>query len=136
MSPGAMKALTPMPKIRLTIIEAASAAIECLVIEKCSAVGFKVVVVKKNIVVVPVRSPMVPSPAKAAKETDAKTETEGNSRRRPIQARIPVPARPDAYRRSIHEPRIIFRHINDLGIGWFNHNGRSLLRHFFLRGSV
>ncbi|HMC32436.1 MAG TPA: hypothetical protein VKL99_16490, partial [Candidatus Angelobacter sp.] len=68
-------------EVRPPIIEAASAAIECLVVEKRSAVGFKVVVVKKNIVVVPVRSPMVPSPAKAAKETDAKTETEGNSRR-------------------------------------------------------
>ena len=73
MSPGAMKALTPMPKIRLTVIEAASAAIECLVIEECSAVGFKVAVIENDISMAPVRSPVVPSPAKPAKEANAKT---------------------------------------------------------------
>jgi hypothetical protein len=59
-------------EIRPAIIEAAPAAIEDVVVEKRSAMGFKVVVVKKNIVVIPVRSPMVPSPAKAAKEANAK----------------------------------------------------------------
>jgi hypothetical protein len=72
MNPGAMKALTPMPKIRLTIIKAAS-AIKCLVIEKCSAVGFKMVVIENDIPMTPVRSPVVPSPAKPAKEANAKT---------------------------------------------------------------
>ena len=67
-----MEALAPVPKIRLAIVEAASAAIERIVVEKSSAVGFKAVVVKNNIVMMPVRSPVVPSPAKAAKEANAK----------------------------------------------------------------
>jgi len=49
-----MKALTPVAEVRPAIIEAASAAIDGVMVEKRSAVGFKMVVVKKNIVVVPV----------------------------------------------------------------------------------
>src|SRR5258708_32899630 len=90
-------------EIRPAIIDAAPAAIECFMIEKSSAVGFKVVVIKTDIVVMPVRVPVVPSPTKAAKETNAKTQAESNSRRRPVQAGVPVPAGPHSNRRSIDE---------------------------------
>ena len=60
-------------KVRLAIVEAAPAAIEGVVVEKRSAMGFEAVVVKNNVAVIPVRSPVVPSPAKSAKEADAKT---------------------------------------------------------------
>jgi 7-keto-8-aminopelargonate synthetase-like enzyme len=73
MNSAIMEALTPVPKIRLAIVEAASPVIQCVVVEKRSAVGFEAVVVKNNVVVMPVRSPVVPSPAKPAKETDAKS---------------------------------------------------------------
>src|SRR5579859_312557 len=122
-----------MPKIRPSIIKAAPSAIECLMVEKSSAVRFKVVVVKTDIVVTPVRVPVVPSPAKTTKEADAKTQAETNSRRCPVQTWIPVPTGPHSNRRSIHQPRIVFRYVNDLWIDWFNHNRRSLLRYFFLR---
>jgi len=74
-----MKALTSViessravSEVGPAIIEAAPAVIEGVVIEKSSAVGFESMVVKNNIVVIPVRSPVVPSPAKPAKEANAK----------------------------------------------------------------
>jgi hypothetical protein len=61
-----------VPEVRPAIIEAASPAIQCIVIEKRSAVRFEAVVVKNDIAVIPVTSPVVKSPAKPAKETNAK----------------------------------------------------------------
>lgn len=68
-----MKAVNVVTEVRPAIVEAASAVIEGVVVEKSSAMGFKMVVVKKNIVVAPVGSPVMPSPAKPTKEANSKT---------------------------------------------------------------
>ena len=61
-------------------IKTRALAIEGIVISEDSAVGFVVVVIETNVVMVPIISPVVPAPAKTAEKADAKTETEGNSR--------------------------------------------------------
>ncbi len=127
MNSAAMKVRAAVPKIRPAIVEVASSAIEGIVVEESSAVRFKVVVIKDDIVVMPVRSPVVPSPAKAAKETNAKTQAKLNSWSGQEQSGIFIPAWPDSNRRSIDKPGIVFRHVNDLWIGWFDHNCLSLL---------
>ena len=62
------------------MIEVRASAIEGVVIGEDSAVGNISVVVVNDIVVMPVRSPMVPTPAKSAKKADSKAEAKRNSR--------------------------------------------------------
>src|SRR6266851_7198274 len=107
--------------------------IEVTTIDEHSVVGFVVVVVETNVMVMPVVAPVVPAPAKTTKETDSKAEAKRNSRTGKVKSRIRIPSRPDPDRLSIYEPRIILRNVNDLRIGWFDHNGLPLLTHFFLR---
>ena len=105
---ASMKALTSMiqanrtmAKIRPAIVEASASAIERIVVEKRSAVGFKVAMIEKNVVVAPVRVPVVPSPAESAKEANTKTQAKPNSWPGKKQSRVVIPAWPDYYRRSI-----------------------------------
>ena len=63
-----------------TMIEVRAPAIEGIVIGEDSAVGNVGVVVVSDVVVIPVRSPMVPAPAEPAKKADAKSETKRDSR--------------------------------------------------------
>src|SRR6266404_712514 len=104
---SAIEASRVVTEIRATIIEAASAPIECIVVEKRPAVGHETVVVKNNIVVMPIRSPVVPSPAKPAKEANAKPQAKRDSRSGKEQSGIRIPAWPNPHGRSIHEPGII-----------------------------
>ncbi len=47
-------------------------AIKVVAIDEDSAVGDVAVMIEKDTVVIPIRSPVVPTPAKPAKEADAK----------------------------------------------------------------
>src|SRR5882762_8986641 len=109
-------------------IEAAVRAIEGVVISENSAVGNVGVVVVSDVVVIPVRSPMVPSPTEPAKVAYAKSEAKSESRAVKKQSWIRIPAGPDTDRLSIHEPRIIFRNVDNLRVSRLDHNGLSLLR--------
>jgi hypothetical protein len=62
------------------VIKVAVRAIESVVISEDSAVGNVGVMVVSDVAVIPVRSPMVPSPAEPAEETDAKSEAKSDSR--------------------------------------------------------
>src|SRR5207245_2052828 len=110
--------------------------IKLFAIDEYPAVGDLAMMIEKDTVVIPIRSPVVPTPAKPAKEADAKAETKRKTRTCKVQSRIPIPAWPDADRLSIDEPRIVLRHVNNLRFGWFDHNGLSLLRNLFLRCAV
>src|SRR5258706_7846029 len=110
-----------------------AAAIDIVAIDENSAVRDVGVVVVNNSVVMPVVSPVVPTPAIPPKEADSKAEAKCNARTGNIESRIRIPARPDPDRLSIHEPGVIFRNVNDLRFGWFDHNGFPLLAHLFLR---
>jgi len=107
--------------------------IEVVAIDEHPTVGYVGVVVINDTSVTPVRIPVVPAPAKAAEIADSKPEAKSNSRSGKIESRIRIPAWPDSDRLSIHEPWIIFRNINDLRIGWCDHNGLPLLSYVFLR---
>src|SRR5713101_2706857 len=114
------------------MIEVPAGVVKGVVISKDSAVGDIGVVVVDDTVAMPIISPVVPAPAKAAKEADSKAETKRNTRSGKVQSRIPIPAWPDADRLSIREPGIIFRHVHDLRIGRLDHNGLPLLSDVFL----
>jgi hypothetical protein len=107
--------------------------IEVVTIDKDSAVRFVVVVVEANVVMMPVISPMVPSPTEPAKEANSKTEAKRDSRSFQIQSRIPIPARPHTDGTPIDQPRIILRHVNNFGVRGLDHNSLPLRAHFFLR---
>ena len=109
-----------------------AAVIEVVAIGENPAMGLVVVVVETDVVMMPIRSPVVPSPPKAAKVSDSEAEAKRNSGARKKQSRIRIPPRPDSdgrYRIGV----LALRQINDLGVGWFDHNGLSLLAHLFLR---
>jgi hypothetical protein len=115
-----------------TMIEVPARAIERVVIGEDSAVGDVGVVVERDSVAMPVVSPVVPAPAIAAKEADAKAQAKRNSRSGKIQPWIPIPAWPDPDWLSIHEPGVIFRHVNNLRIGRLDHDRLCLLGHGLL----
>src|SRR6266481_4643410 len=103
-----------------TMIDVRALAIEGVVIGEDSAVGNISVVVINDIVVMPVRSPMVPTPAKSAKKADSKAEAKRDSRAAKKQSRIRIPAWPDPDRLPIREPRVIFGNVNNLRVGGFD----------------
>src|SRR5437660_11636557 len=108
-------------------------AIKVVAIDEDSAVGDVAVMIEKDTVVIPIRSPVVPTPAKPAKEADAKAETKRQTPTCKVQSRIPIPACPDPDRLSIDDPRIVLPHADNLRFRWFDPNGLSLLRITFLR---
>src|SRR6202521_3841336 len=116
-----------------SMIEVRALAIEGVVISEDSAVGYVSVVVVNDIVVMPVRSPVVPAPAKSAKIADSKAEAKRDSRAVKEQSRIRIPTWPNPDGLSIRKPRIILRHVNNLRVGRFDHNGLPLIAHVFLR---
>src|SRR5437899_10549054 len=95
-------------------------AIKVVAIDEDSAVGDVAVMIEKDTVVIPIRFPVVPTPAKTAKEADAKAETKRKTRTCKVQSRITIPAWPDPDRLSIHERRIVLQQVNNLNIPLFD----------------
>src|SRR3954463_4820897 len=112
-------------------IESASSGIEVFAVREDSAVRYEPMMVEKDIVVMPIRSPVVPAPAKSTKEADSEAEAPSDAWPGKVEPRVPVPVRPDADRRSINQPGIVLRNINHFWIGRLDHNGLILLRHLF-----
>ena len=121
------------PALKSTSAMKSAGVIEVVAIDEDSTVGLVGVVVVDNTSVTPVGIPVVPAPAKAAEIADSEAEAKSNSRSGKIESWIRIPAWPDSDRLSIHEPGIIFRHVNDLRIGRLDHNCLSLLGHVLLR---
>src|SRR6266849_6286108 len=119
-----------------TMIDVRAPAIEGVVIGEDSAVGYVSVVVINDIVVMPVRSPMVPSPTKPAEIANSKAQPKRDSRAAKKQSRIRIPTRPDPDRFPIREPRVILRNVNNLSVGGFDHNRLHLIAHVFLRRAL
>jgi len=102
-------------------------------IYKCSAVRDVHVAVVNDCVVMPVRSPVMPSPAETAKETDRIADAKQDSRFGNEQARIPIPPRPSHQRPPIDDdPRIVFGNVNNFRVAWRDHNCLSFLSDVFL----
>src|SRR5207237_8635712 len=90
------------------------------------AVGDVPVMVVYQVVVVPIGSPVMPAPAKAGE--DANSHAERNPWPLDEGARNPDPPWIERERVPVDDPRIIFRHINDFRVRWFNHDRLSLSR--------
>src|SRR5271157_397611 len=106
-------------------------AIEIIAIDENSAVGDVDAVVKHDPVIMPIVSPVSPPPSETAEEANSKAKAPSEPRPREIQSRIPVPARPDSYGLSIHEPRVVFRNVNNLRVCGFNDDVWPLIAHVF-----
>src|SRR6267154_5901798 len=118
--------------VKSTSSSKSAGVIEVVAVDEHSAVGYVRVVVVNDIVVMPVGSPVVPSPAKPAIEADSKAQPKRNSRAGKKQSGIRIPARPDPDRRSVHEPRVVLWDVNHLRLRRFDHNVLPLIRHLFL----
>src|SRR5258708_24975443 len=116
--PGRTKSRATM-EVRMAVIEAIAAS-------KNSAVGNIPVVIECDVMMAPIESPMVPSPAKATEEADAKTETKTYDRARIEEARNRIPARATHQRRSVHQPRIVLRNVHYLRDSRLNSHWQSL----------
>ena len=99
-------------------------------IDESPAVGDVPVMVVYQVVVAPIGSPVMPAPAKAGE--DANSQAECNPWPLDECARNPDPPWIERERVPVDDPRIIFRHINDFRVRWFNHDRLSLGRDGFL----
>src|SRR5216684_6731271 len=108
--------------------EARASATEAVAIAEIPAVGDVRLMVVNQAVAVPIRSPAVPPPAEATEETDTYSQAEPDPRPIEEEARNPNPTRIERERITVDDPGIVFRHINDLRICWFNHDRISLGR--------
>ena len=95
-------------------------------IDESPAVGDVPVMVVYQVVVVPIGSPVMPAPAKPSE--DANSHAERNPWPLDEGARNPDPSWIERERVPVDDPRIIFRHINDFRVRWFNHDRLSLGR--------
>src|SRR2546426_2065596 len=133
---GAMKPARTMESVRTVrpapVTEARTLAIERPAIDERPAVRDERVVVVHDGVATPVESPVAPSPAEPCEEPDAEAGAEHDSRPGNEQPRIPVPSRPGDERRAIHHPGIVLRHVDDLRVGRFDDDLRSLLDYLLL----
>src|SRR6266849_4973539 len=111
----------------------ASTAIEGVPVIKRSAMGVVPVVVINCVVVVPIESPTTPAPSITSEEADSETGSEGEIRAAIPYAGIWVPSRPRHDGPPVNYPRIICGHVNNLGIGRLNDDGRALGGHGLLR---
>src|SRR5208282_4604340 len=97
------------------------AAIKIVPVVKRSASRVVSAVVKGRIVVMPVESPMTPSPSKAAEPSDSKADSG-----------IRIPSRPSHDGISVNQPRIIGRDIHHIGLGRLNVDIRAILFNDFV----
>src|SRR5271155_5360177 len=76
----------------------------------------------------PVRTPVVPTPAEATEETDTNSQAELDPW--PVEEKSGVidPVRVKRDGIPVDDPWIVFRHVHDLRVGRLNHDGIPLRR--------
>jgi hypothetical protein len=75
---------------------------------------------------------VVPAPTEPSEETDSKTQAKGNARSESVQPWIWVPTRPHHDGRSIYQPWVVARDVDDIRICWFDDDGLPLNLHLLL----
>src|SRR5260370_39169927 len=88
---GRAMEISPMEAAATT--ESTSGSIEVIAIDEHSAVGYIAVGIQKDTVVMPIRSPVVPTPTDPAKEADTKAGTRYQDWPSQVKSRIPRPRR-------------------------------------------
>src|ERR1700722_6555998 len=102
------------------MIESRASATEAIAITELPAVEEEGIIAFNQAVFVPVRSPVVPSPAEAAEKTDTNSDAELDSRPVDEESRNSNPSWIERQRITVDDPRIVFRTIHDLRIYRFN----------------
>src|SRR5882724_3284583 len=114
------------------IVESWAAAVEVVAIGEGAAVRDVSVVVEVHSPVAPIGVPVVPPPTESAEEADPPTESERNPRADGPEAGVPVPAWVSDQRRTIDRPRVVFGHVDDLGVCRLDHDRLALRGDVFL----
>src|SRR6266481_3991815 len=81
---------------------------------------------------VPVVSPVAPAPTKSSEEANSKSNTERESAAAPKNPGDRIPAWIRDNRRSVHQPGIISRHVDDVRVGWLDVDRAVLIADIFL----
>ena len=108
------------------------AVIKVAAIDDRSAVRDIRVVVVDYSAAVPVVSPVMPSPPKSSEEADAKSKTERDCGAGKKDSGNRNPAGVGNHRCSVHEPRIIGRYVDNIGVGRFDDDGVALRAYILL----
>jgi hypothetical protein len=132
-----MKRVVPAeaPAMRIDPAIESGPATEIIPVHNRPAVGDpRIVVVNNPPAVVPVVSPVVPSPPEAAEESDAEPQSEGDSRAIQKQSWIRIPAGKDCERSTVYQPRIVLGYVDLVGHSRLNYDrfifgGHLLLCH-------
>src|SRR5258706_9443128 len=95
-----------------------------------------VVVVDDSASVVPIKSPTMPAPSEAAKESNAESQSKPDSRAIQVQSRIRVPTGKKRHRGSIHQPGIVLRHVNHVRSCRLNHDRLPFVAYVLLGRGV
>ena len=77
-------------------------------------------VIENRVVMMPIATPVAPTPRVAAKISDAKAISEKDDRAVVPNPRIRIPTGPRGNRASVHNPRIVRRNVDDFRADWFN----------------
>src|SRR5271163_1357735 len=115
-----------------TTVCASCSVVTVPVVER-GAPGVVAVVVINCVVVVPIKSPIVPAPPKSSVEADAEADSERKVRTAIPDSRIGVPARPWPYGTAINQPGIVGGDVNDIGVSRLNDDCRVLGCYCLLR---
>ena len=122
-------------KTRMAVagIGATESAVPRVAVLECGTAGNVRAMVKPYRMPVPIGVPVVPAPAKAREKPDADAYTEvhpggvGNDAR---------PTGVKHHRRTVDDPRVILRHVHDIGACRFDHDRLPVVRHGLLRGTL
>src|SRR5579864_6842151 len=108
-------------------------AAEVVAIDESSAMRVVPLMVVCQVMLAPIRSPVVPPPAKAREDTDSDSQAERNPWPIDEDAWNVDPTRIKRERCSVDHPRIVLRQVNNFRICRLNHDCLSLGRDAFLR---
>src|SRR5438445_7383344 len=122
-----------MAKVAMTKVAVIKvAAVEVAAIDDRPAVRDICVVVVDYPAAVPVVSPVMPSPPKSSEEADAKSKAERDCGAGKKDSGNRNPAGVGNNRCSVHEPRIIGRHVDHIRVGRFDDDRVALSGYILL----
>src|SRR5260370_42537262 len=86
--------------------------------------------------VVPIVSPPVPTPAEACKQSDSEAQSKTDSWAVEKESGVRIPTGENTYRRPIHQPGIVLRHVNHVRLCRLNDDRFSLSAYLLLGRGV
>src|SRR5437879_2842114 len=133
---GSVKSLVPRTTSAIKIaamIEVCSTRMKTVAIDDGPAMrDVGVVVVDDSPVVMPIISPVVPTPAEAAKESDPKAQSKSDSWAVQEKSWIRIPTGENGEGVPIHQPGIVLRYVNHVGRCGLNDDRFSLSTYLLL----